>query len=48
MGLIDWDRQSGELSKGPNWNEIAPLLQLIADNRDELPDEWLSERSRDA
>lgn len=47
MGLIEWDRQSDELSKGPNWDEIAPLLQLIADNRDELPDEWLSEPSCD-
>jgi hypothetical protein len=47
MGFIEWDRESGELSKGPNWEEIAPLLQLMYDHRDELPDEWLSGRSSD-
>lgn len=45
MGFIEWDRESGELSKGPDWNEIAPLLRLLSDNRDELPDEWLSDGS---
>lgn len=42
MGFIDWDRESGELSTGPNWNEIATLLRLMQEHRDELPDEWLS------
>lgn len=42
MGFIEWDRESGELSKGPNWKEIAPLLRLMHEHRDELPDEWLS------
>jgi hypothetical protein len=48
MGFIEWDRESGELSKGPEWEEIAPLLTLIYDHRDELPDEWLSESAADA
>lgn len=47
MGFIEWDRESGELSKGPNWTEIAPLLRLMHDHRDELPDEWLSGLSGD-
>lgn len=47
MGFIEWDRQSGELSKGPNWEEIAPLLRLVHEHRDELPDEWLSGLSSD-
>lgn len=42
MGFIEWDRDLGELSKGPEWKEIAPLLRLIHEHRDELPDEWLS------
>lgn len=42
MGFIEWDREVGELSKGPNWKEIAPLLRLMHEHRDELPDEWLS------
>jgi hypothetical protein len=40
-GYIAWDRESGEISKGPNWDEIAPLLQLLGDHADELPDDWL-------
>ncbi|RLM32761.1 helix-turn-helix transcriptional regulator [Haloarcula sp. Atlit-120R] len=47
MGFIEWDRESGDLSKGPNWEEIAPLLQLMDDHRDELPDEWLSDPPSD-
>jgi len=47
MGFIEWDRESGELSKGPHWDEIAPLLQLINDHSDELPDEWLSGVTQD-
>jgi len=47
MGFIEWDRESGDLSKGPNWDEIAPLLQLMYDHQDELPDEWLSGVSSD-
>ncbi|MFC6873678.1 DUF7344 domain-containing protein [Halobellus marinus] len=38
MGFIEWHRESGTLSMGPNWEEIAPLLQLMHDHRDELPD----------
>ncbi|MFC6973877.1 transcriptional regulator [Halomicroarcula sp. GCM10025709] len=42
MGVIEWDREAGAVSKGPEWGEIAPLLQLLSDHRDELPDEWVS------
>lgn len=38
---ITWDRESGEISKGPNWSEIAPLLHLLDEHADELPDGWL-------
>jgi hypothetical protein len=41
MGYITWDRETDEISKGPNWEEIAPLLELIDTHRDELPDGWL-------
>lgn len=47
MGFIEWDRESGDLSKGPNWGGIAPLLQLMHDHQDELPDKWLSRQSSD-
>lgn len=41
MGFIEWNRETGEISKGPDWDEIAPLLQLLHDHRDELPESWL-------
>lgn len=41
-GFIRWDRESGEISKGPEWEEIAPLLKLMDDHPDGLPDGWLS------
>ena len=41
MGVIEWDRSTQKISRGPNWDDIAPLLQLIEDHKDELPDGWL-------
>lgn len=40
-GLIEWDRQDHEVLKGPNFDEIRPLLELLDDHQDELPDDWL-------
>jgi hypothetical protein len=40
-GYIEWNREKGKISKGPNWDEIAPLLALIQNHRAELPDGWL-------
>lgn len=37
MGYIGWDREAGAIRKGPDWDEIAPLITLIQDHRDELP-----------
>ncbi len=41
MDFISWDRETNEISKGPDWDEIEPLITLIDDRRDELPDGWL-------
>lgn len=41
VGYIDWERERGKLSKGPNWDEISPLLRHIHEHRDELPDGWV-------
>jgi len=46
-GYVEWDRESGDLSTGPEWEEIAPLVRLLADHRDELPDGWLSGSASD-
>jgi hypothetical protein len=40
-GFITWNRDTSEVSKGPNFEEIRPLLELLAHHEDELPDGWL-------
>jgi len=40
-GFIEWDRDTNQISKGPKWDEIGPVLTLIHEHRDELPDGWL-------
>ncbi|MFC6960854.1 DUF7344 domain-containing protein [Halocatena marina] len=40
-GVIVWDRSSNNVSKGPQFDELLPLLQLMYDHADDLPDEWL-------
>jgi len=41
-GFVDWVPESGEVSRGPNWNVLAPMLRLLDDYREELPDGWLA------
>jgi DNA-binding transcriptional ArsR family regulator len=40
MGYIEWDRETGGISKGPRFDEIAPVLDLLENHADELPDDW--------
>ena len=40
-GFIEWDRVENEVTKGPNYEEIRPLLELLDDHRNELPADWL-------
>ncbi|MFC6720675.1 DUF7344 domain-containing protein [Halovenus amylolytica] len=39
-GYIEWERDSGDISKGPRFEEIEPLLELIETHADELPADW--------
>lgn len=39
-GYIVLDPDTGTLRRGPNFGEIAPLLDLMAEREDELPAEW--------
>lgn len=39
-GYIVWDRESGEISKGPRFDEIEPVLKLLEEHADELPPFW--------
>ena len=39
-GYIEWDEETGTIRRGPNFEEIEPLLTLMADHGDELPADW--------
>lgn len=40
-GFIDWDREANEVNKGERFEEVRPLLELLADHEEELPNDWL-------
>ncbi|WP_438267082.1 DUF7344 domain-containing protein [Haladaptatus salinisoli] len=37
-GFIDWDRETHRVTKGTRFNEIEPLLTVLSENHDVLPD----------
>lgn len=41
MGFIEWDREAGDISRGPRWEDIAPVLRLVEEHEHELPEGWL-------
>jgi hypothetical protein len=40
QGYVSWDRDAGVVTRGPAFAELRPLLELIEDNRQDLPDGW--------
>ncbi|RAW45651.1 ArsR family transcriptional regulator [Halorubrum sp. 48-1-W] len=40
-GFIDVDPDSRSVSKGPHFEEIRPLLELLDENGDRLPADWV-------
>lgn len=36
-GFVEWDRDERVVIKGPRFDEIEPVLELMVDHRDELP-----------
>ena len=38
--FIDWDRDTGDVTRGPNFTEIRPLVECLTDHADDLPGEW--------
>jgi len=40
-GFVDWDRDSGHVSRGPAFEEGAPVVRLLHDNRADLPEGWV-------
>lgn len=47
LGVVEWNQEADEIVKGPDWDEFAPLLKLIADNKDELPPGWFDRPDSD-
>jgi len=39
-GYIDWNPETQTIRRGPNFEDIAPLLKLMDDHADELPADW--------
>ncbi|WP_265110420.1 helix-turn-helix domain-containing protein [Halosolutus halophilus] len=39
-GFINWDSQTGTITRGPRFGEIEPLLTLIDDQQEGLPTDW--------
>jgi len=39
-GYVDWDRETDDVTRGPNFDEIQPPLELLDDNENELPSAW--------
>jgi predicted transcriptional regulator len=40
-GFIEWDEDTHEVAKGPKFDDIRPLLELLDEHGDELPADWL-------
>jgi hypothetical protein len=40
-GFIEWNEKTHEVAKGPNFDEIRPVLELLEGHDDELPPGWL-------
>lgn len=39
-GFIDWEPRTGRISRGEHFEDVRPLLELLDEHRDELPDDW--------
>jgi hypothetical protein len=37
---VDWDPATGTLGRGPRFEEIEPVLELLNENAETMPDEW--------
>lgn len=40
-GFIECNQDANEVVKGPMFDEIRPLLELLKDHEDELPEDWM-------
>ena len=40
VGFVDWDRDTGTVARGPNFQEFRPLVECLDDHAADLFDEW--------
>jgi len=40
-GFVDWNRETDDVKRGPRFGEIEPLLSLLVEHEEKLPDCWL-------
>lgn len=41
LGFVEWSRDENLVRKGPRFEDVKPLLELMDDHADELPGEWI-------
>lgn len=41
MGFIRYDRESSEVTIGPRFGRISPLLELLNEHPDDVPDSYI-------
>lgn len=39
-GFIDWDPDSETITRGPRFDEIAPVVELMTSHQQKLPADW--------
>lgn len=39
MGYVVWNRESETVVKGPNWEEIEPVVRLLSENEERIPED---------
>jgi len=39
-GFIEWNPDSQTVERGPRFDEVVPVVELLLDHRDELPSGW--------
>lgn len=40
-GYITWEQDTHQITRGPHFDEIQPVIELLHDHQDELPAGWV-------
>jgi DNA-binding transcriptional ArsR family regulator len=39
-GLVEWDREAGTVTRGPNFDRVRPVVELLDEHGEALPGDW--------